>query len=46
MKNKNAKKFVSFLDNYSKNQEITETDYTALLSVIQLNYDENILYEA
>lgn len=45
MKNKNAKKFVSFLDNYSKNQEITETDYTALLSVIQLNYDENILYD-
>jgi hypothetical protein len=45
MKNKNSKKFVSFLDNYSKNQEITDTDYTALLSVIQLNYDENILYD-
>jgi SpoVK/Ycf46/Vps4 family AAA+-type ATPase len=45
MKNKQAKKFVCFLDNYAKNKELTEIDYTTLLSVIQLNYDENIGYD-
>lgn len=45
MNKKNSKKFVGFLDSYTKSKKLNATDYSALIAGINLSYVENIVYD-